>query len=146
VLGSSGMQLTSLANIRELRVRYPLLGDLSLPPFTVELDSFSPQQNKLFQDRLNHYHASCGCGSGAATSVSGLIIFWLCLQFGGLSVQLSTLAIVLIGAAVFGVAGTIGKLIGIGHAHWQLRKLLGQMARMLEDSPAGLQLEAYQRQ
>lgn len=139
------MQLTSLDDIRELRARYPLLGDLSLPPFTVEVDSFSPQQNKLFQDRLNHYHASCGCGTGAATSISGLIIFWLSLQFGGLNVQLSTLAIVLIGVAVFGIAGTIGKLVGIGHAHWRLRKLLGRMETMLEDSPADLQLEAYQR-
>lgn len=75
----------------------------------------------LWEARLNHYYAACGCDTGAIFLVAAFVLYVAFLALRPSGISSAGWAEVGFGLLVVLVASGVGKALGIGFAQIRLR-------------------------
>ena len=108
---------------------------------SLDLDSLRPDESRAFQTRLNRLGAACGCEMGALMAVLGVAGYFGHLWGTVGSPSHWSSGDVLWGGAVFLVAATIGKLVGLAGARIRLIRQLERLRERI-NRPIGLSIDS----
>ena len=127
----SALKLSSIVELKVLHdgIRFLQSRRYSL---SLEVSQLSPQQTRLWQQKLNRNFFACGCEVGAAFM---LIVIGTCLvlsfaQPGGLMMMQWAYFFVMVIAII--LSALTGKIVGLAIAHIQFKRDIKELIHQLE--------------
>lgn len=99
------------------------------PPRLIVASSLSEDATRSWQTRIDRLLDECGCGIGAAVALIAMGAYLASMISSGASTSIGGIILRSLGALFLGA--TVGKVVGIGRARLELRRVLLRLRESL---------------